>query len=98
MQPALWDKYIEQAGENANADWMDAATAAVRRVCSRVRFFTTDDVWSELGSDYKTHEHRAMGAVMRRAKSEGWCVPTLNYEVSTREIAHGRPVRVWEAQ
>lgn len=98
MQPALWDKHIDQVEQNANREWMDAAIAAVRRVCDRQRLFTTDAVWDELGETYQTHEHRAMGAVMRRAKADGWCVPTYNYEISTRVIAHGRPVRVWEAQ
>ena len=95
MQPALWDGPIEQAAANAADGWCDAALDAVRRVAARNRRFTTDEVWLELHHD--THEHRALGSVMRRARSLGLCEPTGEYVTSTRVIAHGRPVRVWRA-
>lgn len=95
MQPALWDGQIQQAATNAADGWCDAALVAVRHAAARHRRFTTDEVWAELMHD--THEHRALGAVMRRARSLGLCEPTGEYRSSTREIAHGRPVRVWRA-
>jgi len=95
MQPALWDQQIEQAASNAADGWCDAALHAVRRVAARQHTFTTDEVWSELQHD--THEHRALGAVMRRARSLGLCEPSGEYRTSVREVAHGRPVRVWRS-
>lgn len=97
MQPALWDGDIEVAGLNADDGFMDAAFYAVVRVARRNRFFTTDDVWDALG-DRGTRENRAMGAVMRKARTENICSPTGNYRPSVRLVAHGRPVRIWEAR
>jgi hypothetical protein len=96
MQPALWDNQINAVAENATPGWCDAAYAAVVRVASRRTLFTTDEVWQELFGPV-THDHRAMGAVMRRAKTNKICVPTGQYQTSTREVAHGRPVRVWRS-
>lgn len=93
MQPALWDETIKKAGENANAEWWTQAVRAVQHVAGTRSRFTTDDVWELL--DASTHEHRAMGAVMRHARSMGWCTPSREYQPSTRDVAHGRPVRVW---
>lgn len=108
MQPALWDNKIESVGQNANPEWMRAAYQAVVRVTSSRSFFTTDDVWQELHnrsvagwaatgswSQPSTHDNRAMGAIMRQAKNAGLCQPTMNYTKSTRDVCHGRPVRIW---
>jgi hypothetical protein len=96
MQPALWDRDIEEAALNADDGFIDAAFFAVIRVAERKQFFTTDDVWEALG-ERGTHENRAMGAVMRKARSEKVCFPTGNYRPSVRLVAHGRPVRIWQA-
>lgn len=96
MQPALWDNKIESVAANAASGWCDAAYKAVITVAARRSQFTTDDVWAELQAP-PTHDHRAMGAVMRRAKSEKVCEPTGEYRTSVREVAHGRPVRVWRS-
>jgi hypothetical protein len=110
MQPALWDNKIESVGQNADPRWMNAAYAAVTRVAGRQQQFTTDEVWQELHnmsvaswavfgvwSKPETHDHRAMGAVMRKAKKIGVCEPSGNYRTSTRDVCHGRPVRVWRS-
>lgn len=110
MQPALWDNQIETVGQNADPEWMRAAYAAVIRVARRQTRFTTDDVWLELHNasvaswgatgvwvQPATHDHRAMGAVMRKAKKVGVCEPTGGYQPSTRDVCHGRPVRVWRS-
>lgn len=96
MQPALWDETIKTAGENANAAWMQQAIRAVHHISGTRSRFTTDDVWALL--DETTHEHRAMGAVMRHAQTQGWCTPTGEYAQSQRSVAHGRPVRVWRGR
>jgi hypothetical protein len=93
MQPALWDETIRKAGEHADARWMQQALQVVHRLAGTYSTFTTDDVWDRMSET--THEHRAMGAVMRHAQKAGWCYPTGQYRTSTRSEAHGRPVRVW---
>jgi len=110
MQPALWDNKIEAVGQNADPDWMRAAHHAVIAVARRYTRFTTDDVWQELHNrnvaswaatgtwvKHSTHDNRAMGAIMRQAKKDGICEPTGGYQQSTRDVCHGRPVRVWRS-
>jgi hypothetical protein len=96
MQPALWDESIKKAGQHADPAWMQQALRAVHHVAGTRSRFTTDDVWALL--DQTTHEHRAMGAVMRHARAAGWCTPTGEYQQSSRDVAHGRPVRVWSGR
>ena len=96
MQPALWDHQITNVAKNATPGWCDAAYAAVVRVASRKLQFTTDDVWQEIAGPV-THDNRALGAVMRRARTEKVCEPTMQYTPSTRDVCHGRPVRVWRS-
>jgi hypothetical protein len=93
MQPALWDETISRAGEHADPQWMNEALQVVHYLAGTRSTFTTDDVWQRMSQT--THEHRAMGAVMRDAQRRGWCIPTGEYRSSSRSEAHGRPVRVW---
>lgn len=53
-----------------NASWKAAALAATMRVASRVAQFTSRDVLDELAtsSDVRTHDLRAIGAVMQQAR------------------------------
>jgi hypothetical protein len=96
MQPALWDETISKAGEHADPQWMKEALQVVHQLSGNYARFTTDDVWQRMSGS--THEHRAMGAVMRAAQKQGWCEPTGEYTSSKRSEAHGRPVRVWRGR
>jgi hypothetical protein len=96
MQPALWDNQINAVAANATPGWCDAAYEAVVRVARRHAHFTTDDVWLAIDGPI-THDNRALGAVMRRARTEKVCEPTMHYRPSTRDVCHGRPVRVWRS-
>ena len=89
------DEAVKRVGDHAPVPWMERALLAVRYVSHREPYFTTDDIWAEVGSP---PEPRAMGAVMRRAAAKGLCRPTERYRHSTRVECHARPVRVWEAR
>jgi hypothetical protein len=52
-----------------NATWKAAALNAIMRVASRLAQFTSHDVLEELKwSNVKTHDLRAIGAVMQQAR------------------------------
>lgn len=92
--PTLFD-YVEAAGEAANEVWMASAQQALRHLCDTGAAFTTDDLWLALEqAGVSTHEPRAMGAVVRRARQAGLITPA-GYVPSERPVCHGRPVRVW---
>src|SRR4051794_13397242 len=61
--------HIHKAGTNANPDWEKAALGAVRRLAQKREEFTSADVLSELDdSDTRTHDLRAVGAIMLKAR------------------------------
>lgn len=95
---AVTDEAVERAGAHADADWMVAAYEAVTR-CAHLRpLFTTDHVHEKLnGEPARTHERRAMGAVMRRAAAAGLIEATDQYWPSIRAEAHRNPKRVWRS-
>jgi hypothetical protein len=56
---------------HANPTWKAEALAAIMRVASRLEQFTSHDVLEELASssNVKTHDLRAIGAVMQQARN-----------------------------
>lgn len=78
---------------NAAPTWLDVARGIVRAMPPGHEF-TTDDVWVSLG-DVRTHEPRAMGAVMRGLQRDGVIVNTRQYRPSERAECHARPIPVW---
>jgi hypothetical protein len=102
MQSAveLRDAAIDRVEENANEQWHTEAMEGVRWLAQQSTLFTTDDVWEHLATvvpEAKTHDNRAMGAVMRKAQKLGWISATDRYWQSKRPMAHARPIRVWKS-
>lgn len=84
---------------NANQEWLDEALEAVVQVAKAQNHLTTDDVWARLTSTpNETHDPRAMGPVMIRARKLGYIKPTSRWELSRRLACHARPLRVWESR
>jgi hypothetical protein len=92
----LLDEAIKQVEINAAEDWLSEADAAVDILAAARISFTTDDVWQKLTT--KTHEPRAMGAVMLRAARDGLIKSTGQWAESNRPASHRRPLRVWVGQ
>jgi hypothetical protein len=89
---------IARVDAHADDDWATAARRAVGWLALTQYTFTTDDVWHALeGRTEATHEPRALGAVMKRVASLGYCEPTEQWQQSSRPDCHGRPVRVWRS-
>ena len=92
------DDAIEQARINADQNWMVWALQSVYMIALHEPEFTTDDVWDRLAfrwPESRTHENRAMGAIMRQARAKQWARPSNRYEPTRRKNNHGRPIRVW---
>jgi hypothetical protein len=94
----LRDAAIARVDDAADEDWKAAAIAAIRKIAAHRAELTTDHVWEALGElRVFTHEHRAMGAVMRAAHSAGLIVKTDRVVPTRRPGAHRRPIAVWRS-
>jgi hypothetical protein len=101
MQTELLDQItneaVQKAGDNANVPWIREATACVSLACKLGKPFTTDKVWELLShTGVKTHDPRALGAVMRAAAKDRLIIHTGRYVQSLRKDCHRRPLAVWE--
>lgn len=80
---------MAQVYANANPSWKDIAYRAVVYVSRTHRAFTSDDVWEALTTHYPhvtTHEHRAMGPVLRNAVRDGICEINSCTTCGTRKV------------
>jgi hypothetical protein len=92
------DDGMTRAWDNANTNWKAAALEVVHHLARTQSSFTTDAVWEELDAlGFATHEHRAMGAVMRQAAQHNWIVKTDRVVPTMRPMANRRPVAVWQS-
>lgn len=92
---AATDEAIRRAETHANEYWKAEAYATVRIFCLRGKPFTSEDVSKTLSAKgIKTHENRALGAVMREACKEG-LIRGVGFSNSTRPESHTYPKRIW---
>lgn len=95
---ALRDDAIDRVEAATDLDWWTAATTVTRQLSQSHKFFTTDDVWFALRElQVHTPEPRAMGAVIRFARSHGWILPTGVWVRSRRPACHSRPISRWRS-
>lgn len=88
---------INNITNGKDSAWVRNALRVLRKVGPTYGTFTTCDIWNTLDA-YEIappDEPRAMAAVVRQAKSNGWIKASNNWKKSTRSSNHGRPVRVW---
>jgi hypothetical protein len=91
---------IERVEQHADPNWMAYARTTLSALVDIRERFTSDDVWDLLERSYpevRTHERRAMGAVMRYGIRMGWCERTGEWQESNRTVCHGRPVAVYRS-
>ena len=94
----LTEQAVDSARRGADQDWWASATRGVRVVAKNNQYFTSDDVWYWLRPlQVKTHDPRAMGAVMRLASRDRTIEPTSEFRSSSRPACHRRPVRIWKS-
>lgn len=94
----MWfKKQIEQAEENADKAWKEAAHRRVRYLAKNKRHFTSEDVITWLDKrGYKTKDNRALGAIMQHYQKEGW-IKAHGWTEASRKTRHHAPVRVWHS-
>jgi len=103
----LWDVFAAEAARDealarvdthADPDWKQTALDVVHDLARTRDEITTDDVWRVIEQrGVGTHEHRALGAVMKRAAAEGWIARTDRTRRSERVQRHAGDVRVWRS-
>ena len=89
---------VDQARRNADELWRRMATEVLEQVAASRDQFTADDLWDllePLGLD--THDHRAMGCVLRDASRRGVITKTNTTKPSSRSTRNGGDVRVWSS-
>ena len=94
------DEAINRVEANANAEWRVAAYKACCLCAQQWIELSTDDVWELMDAlfpDCRTHEPRAMGAIMRQAARAGKIEASGEYFKSRRPQCHGRPVAIWDS-
>lgn len=98
LQTPSLEESLEQVKANANRLWMEAAKRIVYDLCGSRKEFTTDEIWQELDKTmHKTHEGRALGAIMREAARNGWCRKSGRWTKTKRENCHGSDIPIWES-
>lgn len=93
------DDAIERVDKHADKGWKELALETVKTVAQANARFTTDKVVELLAqAPLKTHEPRALGAVMRSAARQGWIVATDGFEKSAAVSRHRAHKMVWESK
>ncbi|MBX4215580.1 hypothetical protein KW797_01380 [Candidatus Parcubacteria bacterium] len=88
------DEAIERGDSHANAAWKAEAIEVIEAICLKQDTFIADDVWEVL--DKKgTHDPRALGGIMRRAKNLGLCETTGRFASSKKR--HMTPMIIWKS-
>jgi hypothetical protein len=94
------DPPIEEVYENADEEWKAVAMRAVRYLAETYDVFPAEEVSFAVERWYpgvRTHEPRALGAVMRRAQAAGLIEPTDQYVGTQRSTRNSAPVRLWRS-
>lgn len=89
---------MDRAERHADPEWKRVMLICALEVARRKPFFSTDDIeaWRLVNfPNHTTHEHRALGPIMREAAKLEYCVKTLDWVESGQKVNHRRPMRVW---
>ena len=91
------DKALE-ALRNKYQSWIDCVGApTLYRLCQRMEFFTTDDLWEELGGVPSHIEKRVLGSLMRGFALKGYIKKTGVTEKSRLRVCHARDKALWQS-
>ena len=93
----LRDISMGQVERNAHERWKEAAIEAIRITATINDSFIVDAVWPHIEEGVMTHENRAIGPMMARAKKLGWIEPTTEFRLSIVPSHHATPRRVWKS-
>jgi hypothetical protein len=92
------DTALQLVYENAHMLWKAHARVSLILTAAETEFFIVDDVWKRMPEDApKTHENRAMGAILKWGQKCGYCEPTDEFQPSAQPQCHRNPRRVWKS-
>jgi hypothetical protein len=88
---------IQRVQQHADPNWRNEAQEAVAHCARTMRHFTSDDVHDAMSQEFRTHEPRAMGAVMRWGVGQGLIRHSGRQVKTKRAQSHRSPRTVWES-
>lgn len=90
---------INSSTQAANNAWKDACYEAIKEACRRWNTFTSEDITDLLEqAGYTTHEPRAMGGMILKAKADQLIEPTSERVWSHRETSNKYMKTVWKSR
>lgn len=90
---------INSADAGANETWKEAALKTVELLARSREIVTSDAVVTAMENlPVRTHEPRALGPIMLRARKMGLIEKTNEFIPTERDTAHGSPMRVWKSK
>lgn len=89
---------IRRAAENANPEWVEYMLRVVEGTARALPEFTADDIFGRATEQPEQTEKRALGAVMKQAAANGWCVSTEQVRKSKRPNLHRSYMTVWRSK
>jgi hypothetical protein len=85
---------IARSERGADPTWKEEVYDLIKRMSDTYKEFTSQDVLREasnLAAD--THDYRAVGPLMSKAKREGYIAFSGSF--TTAENRHDAPIRIW---
>jgi hypothetical protein len=90
------DKAINKGLDHADVQWREMALGCVLEIAKQRKEFTMNAVRHLVDqSPIKTHDKRAMGGVIKKARSLGWVKSTGQSIVS--KVGHGVSLQIWQS-
>ena len=89
------DDAIAAVEANTHPDIKDRILNVIYRICTEQSLFTPDDIWARTTMP---PEGRVLGALMRQARTKGWCERTSMKHRSNRVVNHHDEIAVWRSR
>lgn len=93
------EEAISAVDENADPAWKEFALASIYAVAREQDILISEDIWRHMRTQVNppdTHEHRALGPIMRRAATQGW-IGKVDAHRNAEQMAHNRPMQQWKS-
>ncbi len=92
------EELLQDVYENADPDWRQTAEVALRFAAQTKPEVTVDDVWDLIDQfDVETHEHKAIGPVMKNGGRDRIIERTNRTAITRRPTRNRGDVRVWRS-
>lgn len=89
---------MERVEQAASPDWQRTAQKVLQAAAKARPFISANDLWDGIEAlGVSTHDNRASGPAMNKAKENGWITPTDRWIKSSRPTRHLGDVRLWRS-